>query len=362
MRKIKITDSVDLFFGAEAYLQSNIDGKRVSLGNEYKILLELRKHPNCPLESEKLADVLWTSRHENNADNIRTVIHKLRNELDSVHSGAHECIKTKRGFKSYYFVPNFPIQNDVIFDLDDPISQQNSIDPCAVRPATYNDLLRHGYTSATIAKALVENDYKLYDIAPENEGTPGQWKEYLSSFPETFQYIVDENSWAIVGNFSFLSVTESQAELILSGAFLEKDLNPAITQDLYSAGTDHILFLLNMSLNEEYGSTRNYTMLRKMFLEQLERYAEDDIYFKSMITNVYRSNQESFYKRWGFEFEENHCYTGKIYSLQMLPYPEKLYLQLKNNSQLRDINERLKTKYDEQYKLLSADGRKHIIK
>lgn len=348
-----------------------------------RILEYLATNPKLWLSSDSIIDNCWPDRYA-----ALSTFYSTISKLKSIHPEIDNSIDSKKGMGYRYLgqkreqynvasvtsstSPNVTphvsnkspgtLQSAHLAQKNDSLHAQVLFDPVAVRTATYYDLLQHGYTRETIGEALVQNDYQLYNIAPENEGTPAQWQEYLSSFPETFQYIVDKNSWHIVGNFSFVSVTQAQAAQILSGKFLEKDLNPAITRDLFSAGSDHILFLLNMSLNEEYGSVKNYTMLRNLFLEQIYRYAEDDIYFSSIITNVYRPNQEAFYKQWGFEFEIDHCYTGRIYSLKMYPYPEKLYQQLNSNSKLRDINERLKAKYDKQYLLLSADSKKQTNK
>lgn len=348
-----------------------------------RILSYLSTNPKQWLSYDSIVDNCWP---DHNVD--PSTFYSTMSKLKSIHIDIYNSIESQKGMGYRYLgrkrehrdvVPvsksvvenisqkssNWPPEShsgSVAIHKDNSDHSQDLFAPSAVRSATYYDLLQHGYTSNSIAEALVKNDYRLYNIAPENEGDSKQWQEYLSSFPETFQYIVDQKSWEIVGNFSFVSVTQAQATQILSGTFLEKDLNPAITRDLFSAGSDHILFLLNMSLNEEYGSARNYTMLRNLFLEQIYRYAEDDIYFGSIITNVYRPNQEAFYKQWGFEFVIDHCYTGRIYSLNMFPYPKTLYLQLKNNSKLREVNEKLKAKYDEQYLLLSADSKKRINK
>ena len=335
----------------------------ISSAKHRQILEYFADRPTYWHTTNDIIEALWDGPASLNENTFYVTMAKLK----GIHPELRKSIASKKG-SGYHYLGQKRMYVEPAPKSTYPPSPQKAesvaaptyppFDPSAVQTATYYELLQHGYTGSSIAAALVQNDYKLYHIAPENEGDAAQWQEYLTAFPETFQYIVDKNSWAIVGNFSFLSVTDAQAEQILSGTFLEKDLHPAITRDLYSAGSDHILFLLNMSINEEYGTARNYTMLRNLFLEQLHRYAEDDIYFKTIITNVYRGNHEAFYKEWGFEYVTDHCYTGKIYSLQMFPYPEKLYLQLRNNSKLRDINERLKEKYDAQHQLLSVDSGK----
>jgi len=220
-----------------------------------------------------------------------------------------------------------------------------------VRQASYFDLLELGYTSLEIAKALVRNDLKLYGgfsgtngIAQENEGSAIQWAEYLRSVPDSFQYIINSSN-QIVGNFSFLSISSEQEIDFKEGRISESIFNPADTRDLFCAGDDHILFLLNLSLNDEYSTPRNNSLLRKMFLSQLLLFAEEDILFSKIIVNVFKASHEAFYKQWGFSFVKEHKNSGHIYELILKPYPEKLYNQLSKNRHLRDVNERLKEIY-----------------
>lgn len=220
-----------------------------------------------------------------------------------------------------------------------------------VRQASYFDLLELGYTSLEIAEALVRNDLKLYGgfsgtngIAQENEGSAIQWAEYLSSVPDSFQYIINSSN-QIVGNFSFLSISSEQEVDFKEGRLSESIFNPAETRDLFCAGDDHILFLLNLSLNDEYSTPRNNSLLRQMFLSQLLLFAEEDILFKKIIVNVFKASHEAFYKQWGFSFVKEHKNSGRIYELILKPYPEKLYNQLSKNRHLRDVNEQLKEIY-----------------
>ena len=220
-----------------------------------------------------------------------------------------------------------------------------------VRQASYFDLLELGYTSLEIAEALVRNDLKLYGgfsgtngIAQENEGSAIQWAEYLSSVPDSFQYIINSSN-QIVGNFSFLSISSEQEVDFKEGRLSESIFNPAETRDLFCAGDDHILFLLNLSLNDEYSTPRNNSLLRQMFLSQLLLFAEEDILFSKIIVNVFKASHEAFYKQWGFSFVKEHKNSGRIYELILKPYPEKLYNQLSKNRHLRDVNEQLKEIY-----------------
>ena len=85
--------------------------------------------------------------------------------------------------------------------------------------------------------------------------------------------------------------------------------------------------------------------LRKMFLTQLLLFAEEDILFKKIIVNVFKASHEAFYKQWGFSFVKEHIHSGRIYELELKPYPDTLYNQLSKNRHLKDVNEKLKEIY-----------------
>ena len=223
-----------------------------------------------------------------------------------------------------------------------------------IRVATFQDLLIAGMTPVDIANRLVDNDIKLYrsafqdrGITEQNEGTAIQWAEYLSSYPMSFQYLVNVKN-EIVGNFSFVSITDEMLDNYMNGLIFEESFIPSATRDLFSSGTDHILFLLNLSVNDEYATAKNNLLLRRMFLQQLISFAENDaIFFKKIVTNVYKSSQESFYKQWGFSFVKPNILSGNIYELDMLPYPKTLCERLKTNIKLSDLGERLRKSYEQ---------------
>ena len=217
--------------------------------------------------------------------------------------------------------------------------------PVAVIPATYRDLLKHGWTKTSIAEALVAGDYETYDIDAENEGTPSQWQEFLSGYPETFQYLVTEDFKEIAGNFSFVSITPEQANLAVKGLLYESDLSPDRTRDLFSPATDHILFLLNLSLRESFSETENHLLLRKMFFSQLLHYAENGIFFRSMIMSAHKKSEEAFLRAWGFEYVADHKKTGRIYVLNMIPFPRQLDEALKLYLGFDPIRKALKRLY-----------------
>lgn len=103
------------------------------------------------------------------------------NAYDDFEKGLESLYKTisfKGGYKS------IPTHDSTILKN----GKHKSTHSKAGRIVTYEDLLELGMDALSISKRLVENDYDLYpDMVVENEGTPEQWAEYLSTYPDTFR-------------------------------------------------------------------------------------------------------------------------------------------------------------------------------
>jgi len=188
-----------------------------------------------------------------------------------------------------------------------------------VRIATYQELTALGMTAMDIARRLVENDYNLYPgMVVENEGEPGQWADYLSTYPDTFRYLVNARN-EIIGNWSFLAVSEElHAEKLASGQLTEDTFRLDETEYLMFPG-DYIGYLLNLSVNIGYNNPRNINLLIEAFVEQMIAFAEDGIFFKSWYVNVFRKDHEAMYRRMGFRYLLDNVSFGKVYYLNCIP-------------------------------------------
>ena len=214
--------------------------------------------------------------------------------------------------------------------------KQNKTTPNGgIRVATYQELIDLGYSALQIANRLVENDYKLYPgMVVENEGNPEQWADYLSSYPETFRYLLNENN-EIIGNWSFLAISEDvHAEKLAKGELTEDSFTLDETEFLLFPG-DYVGYLLNLSVNEGYNSMKNINMLITAFIEQLIAFAEDGIFFKSWYVNVFRKDHEAMYRRMGFSYFLDNKTFGKVFQLSCIPYPPKSLFAM--NKQLSEL-------------------------
>lgn len=201
---------------------------------------------------------------------------------------------------------------------------------------TYKELIGRGLTKAEIANQLVANDRELYpDIDDDNEGDVSQWENYLSSYPQTFRYMINTKN-QIIGNWSMVTISADHYRKAKKGKLLESELFIDKTEYFMFGGIFYG-YLLNLSINREYMSPKNLRRLFESFLDQLEEFAEDDIFFRSWCVNVFLPEHEKRYEGLGFQYVCDNSKTGKIYTLDFYPYPSNRVFQ--NRSRLKELYE-----------------------
>ena len=210
-------------------------------------------------------------------------------------------------------------QDSVPSNVTSANSVKNANGSCKMM--TLQELLSAGFTVSSIAVQLVENDYiNCNGIEEENEGTAAQWEEFLQNDSDTFRYLVSADG-KIVGDWSIVALTDDAYELAMKGELLERDIginntNLLCFPDVYNG------YILAISLLPEYRNMTNYNLLIESFLDQLEKYAESGIFFRSWCMNVFGREIEALVKRLGFSYVCDNKVYGKIYSCSFDPLPD----------------------------------------
>lgn len=219
-----------------------------------------------------------------------------------------DCIKTLLEQKNEEEVQNIVIPT-------------KELDKSRCRMMRYQDLLKIGYTSKSIAIKLVENDYiNCNGIQEDNEGTPDQWEMYLRDESDSYRYLINEND-EIVGDWSFASINDNAFARAMSGDFLENELDIYNTKKVCLPGI-YNGYLLTCQMLPDYRTYKNNMLLIYSFVEQLVDYAENDIFFKGWVMNVFSSDVESLVMSLGFKYLTNNKSFGKIYYCDFVPLPK----------------------------------------
>lgn len=369
MNRTIIAQHIDLVDDISMYLENSSSGERVSLTNqEYETLLILAESPGISFTRRDLALRFWGAnwikeREELDPDydvqsSIGARIHKARSKLDKISPGLGKKIKTIKGYAETYFTFDaeiIPLQSGI--EPDQRVAA--IVDPNTVVPMECWQLLNttmpeseKKYDAEAIALALQKNDLKLYPGLSQFPQLAGDyvriWSKHLSARPESFKYLVSGNN-EIVGNFSCVALSQKQAEACLSGKLLEESFDIGRTESLTTAGIKDVLYILNFNVNNEYATLRNKNLLKQLFFSTLLSYAENDIYFRRIIINLFDAAQYAEFKQWGFsELDKRpNINYGRLFSIDMIPYPDVLFSALSKNRMLKEINIKLKEIYNE---------------
>lgn len=193
-----------------------------------------------------------------------------------------------------------------------------------------------GQTPLSIAQRLVENDLRLYEgISDANEGSADQWSEFIENCPDNFCYLVNEND-EIVGDWSLVALDDETYAKAITGQTTEDEFTLDTTEFILFPD-EYNGYILNMSINMEYKSLENNLKLVESFFSRLLEYAKNGVYFKRFCVNVFRRDQQAFYKNFGFKYICDNKEFGKIYEMQMLPYPKSPLFT--KHSELKELYE-----------------------
>ena len=191
----------------------------------------------------------------------------------------------------------------------------------ACRMVKFSELLGLGYTAASIAMQLVENDYiNCNGISEENEGSAEQWETFLQDNSDTFQYLINEEN-KIVGDWSIVALTDEAYELAEKGELVEAEIGPDNTEficfpDYYNG------YILTFSLLPQYRTMDNYNLIIDSFCKQIEVYSSAGVFFKRWCINVFGKEVEALVKKMGFRYVCNNKVFGKIYACDFIPLPK----------------------------------------
>lgn len=198
-----------------------------------------------------------------------------------------------------------------------PFSNETQNNNDSIKFQTYFDLLNIGLNAMDIANQIMINDSVLYEEWGEHFGTAEQWCEHIVANPENWGFLCKGKR--IIGNWSFIILTEEQEKIVKSGNYLERDFKLENTGDIYENQIDEqAIYLLNMSVNNGFQTKDNQTILWKEFGKRLHQLIVSGIFIKGIYTTVERIDHQIVYEKMGFNFLKPNYYRGKIYHLDLM--------------------------------------------
>lgn len=323
-----MNENTHLELAENCYIDKNlkrlfVEGSAIKLTpREYRTIEYLVSNAGISLSHDQLAEHIVNDYAKYEA--LESTESYVRNYISKVKKHLPEHVKREIQtvpVHGYVFKPTSPQQKPVINDQPEIM--------------TYNQLINLGWTALKIADALVANDYALFDITPESEGTPEQWAQFLSHYQDSFLYLLHKNK--IVGNFSLTVLKEHEEEQILNGTLNSSTLS---IKDHYIGPStkSQILYVLNLSVNEGYTNAKYRRLLSDSLILQLTKWAKDGIFFDRIYAHAYNDVSCGWFEYLGFSEIKNvqnqFTKTATLFCLNPFPdnfeyYNEELLYSLK---------------------------------
>ncbi len=171
-----------------------------------------------------------------------------------------------------------------------------------------------GYTAEKKVIEEMEIDYKTlnpteYIVNEETEGTPPEWIEHTSSYPETSSMLIVNDR--IVGYYLLVLMNEANYASIISGQKMVK----ADMQEFYGFGGEFFCYVAIMPIIKTYETQENYLLLIEEFFGKMTLFAKKGIKIKKFAISVYSQLLEAMMRALGFKVVGLNKAGGKIMEL-----------------------------------------------
>lgn len=185
-------------------------------------------------------------------------------------------------------------------------------------PVVLNDeeLRSIGYDTEKKVKETIEIDYRAlnderdYSIDETIEGSPSDWMEYASNYPDTSSFLVVNDT--IVGYYQLELISEENYARIMDGTTI---VGPEM-QEFYGFGGDFYCYIDILVILKEYENQRNSIMLLEDFFKRIaDIHDESSVNIAEIGISVYSNTLETMVKLLGFTFVTMNPAGGKVYRL-----------------------------------------------
>lgn len=168
-----------------------------------------------------------------------------------------------------------------------------------------------------ISSSIMANDKELYRELPASvAGNQRQWADVFVSFPNFCRFLVDPQG-EIQGNFSAVGLTREQEGKMQQGRFIDEEIDVCFCDPIHAPG-DHVLYLLNLSVNSEVELEQYYALWDEL-IALLKKCAKEGIYFTRIYYKAFLPEHRAMMVGRGFRFLCNDTAFGAVFVHEMNP-------------------------------------------
>ena len=167
------------------------------------------------------------------------------------------------------------------------------------------------FTGEQILKRCIQLDYdNIENLTEASEGSIDQWVELLKAFPETWRILLDNGE--IVGYWHFVCLNNENFEKAKKGELLDGDINLDIAEYMLFPGDYKGYFVLILIL-PSYRNIKNFQLLMNSLIEQIEKFAENDIFISEWCVNAFTKEGRAMCKSLRLQYICDNILEGEIY-------------------------------------------------
>ena len=162
-----------------------------------------------------------------------------------------------------------------------------------------------------IVESTIDIEYEtMKDLNEDNAKNREQWIELFSAFPETLKLLLIDGK--IVGFWHFVCLNDESFELAKLGKLSDDKLTMSEVEYLHFPG-DYNGYFSSIAILPAFRSAKNFQLLIGSLIEQIEEFAESDIFITKWCTNAFTSEGKAICKSLKLQYICDNKFGGEMH-------------------------------------------------
>lgn len=113
-------------------------------------------------------------------------------------------------------------------------------------------------------------------------------------------------------------MSQDEENAVQNGQFAGADFSlSSVNYPITTTDKEVVIYLHNMSVNEDYQTTENWIMLWKSFGQHLYHLIQTGITIRSIYTCLFRDDHQALFEQMGFQLLVDNTVKGKVYHIDL---------------------------------------------
>ena len=167
------------------------------------------------------------------------------------------------------------------------------------------------FSVETIVENTLRIEYEtMKELNEDNAENREQWIELFNAFPETLCFLLVDG--AMVGFWHFVCLEDESFEAAKRGEYSCDRINMDDVEYLHFPGTYNGYFS-SIAILPTFRSAKTFQLLINALIEQIESFAENDIYITRWCTNAFTKEGKAMSKSLRLQYLCDNAIDGEMY-------------------------------------------------